>query len=398
MIAEPAALAGIRVVDFTWVGAGPFLTKPLADQGADVIKIESRTRTDSTRFMAPFAGGVRGINRSGYFANRNSSKRSITLDLKSSAGKQIALDLIATSDVVANNFTPHTLDRLGLGYGAAIARRADIIYLEMPMNGSVGPYSGDRGYGLTIAAAGGFLGLSGYPDRPPVGTGTNYPDHVPNPLHSAIAVLAALYHRDQTGQGQRIELAQLASTANIIGPALVAAELGETVQRTGNYDDAVLWQDVVPALGDDRWLAITIVDDGELATLTQILGLLDTALDTTSSTAQISQRVAAATLTRDAAELSAELCQAGIAASAVNDARDLLNDPQLAHRQHWVTLEHPEMGACVYDAPPYHSEATSADLRGPAPLLGADTWAVCHDILGMTREHYDDLDAQGAFG
>ena len=363
-----------------------------------MIKIESRTRTDPIRSMSPFAGGVRGVDRSGYFANRNSSKRSITLDLKAPDGKQIALDLIAASDVVTNNFTPHTLDRLGLGYQDAIARRADIIYLEMPMNGSVGPYSDHRGYGLTIAAAGGFLELSGYPDRPPVGTGTNYPDHVPNPLHGAIAVLAALHHRDRTGQGQHIELAQLASTANIIGPALIAAELGEPEQRTGNHDPAILWQDVVPTSGQDRWCAITLRDDIDLATLSQILDLTETALSATTSAEELGAQISAATRGRDNAELSAELCSAGIAVSPVNDARDLLADPQLLHRRRWVTLEHLEMGPCVYDAPPYRSETTSADLRAPAPLLGADTWAVCQEILGMTREQYDDLHAQGILG
>ncbi|CAN5409866.1 CaiB/BaiF CoA-transferase family protein [soil metagenome] len=391
-------LSGIRIVDFTWVGAGPFLTKPLADQGADVIKIESSTRTDPIRSMSPFARGVRGVNRSGYFANRNSSKRSITLDLKSDAGKQIALDLIEDSDVVANNFTPHTLDRLGLGYRDAQARRADIIYLEMPMNGSTGPYSGHRGYGLTIAAAGGFLELSGYPDRPPVGTGTNYPDHVPNPLHGAIAVLAALHHRDRTGEGQHIELAQLASTANVIGPALVAAELAEPETRTGNKDPGVLWQDVVPTLGEDRWCAITIRDEVDLGTLAKILDLPDTALSTTHGADTIAELISAATRGRDNVDLASELCQAGVAASPVHDARDLLTDPQLTHRRHWVTLEHPEMGPTVYDAPPYRSAGTSAALRGPAPLLGADTWAVCRDVLGMSRDRFDELHARGVFG
>nr|WP_296766826.1 CoA transferase [Rhodococcus sp. (in: high G+C Gram-positive bacteria)] len=393
---EPAILDGIRIVDFTWVGAGPFLTKPLADQGADVIKIESRNRTDPIRFMSPFADGIRGVDRSGYFANRNSSKKSICLDLKNPAGQEIAMSLIETSDVVANNYTPATLDRLGLGYADARKRRKDIIYIEMPMNGSVGPYSSHRGYGLTIAAAGGFLESSGYPDRPPVGTGTNYPDHVPNPLHGAIAVLAALRHRDRTGVGQHIELAQLASTANIVGPAVVAAALGRPVSRVGNDDASTLWQGVVRTQGPDRWCALTLRDEADVEAASSVLA--SSTLSGLRGRIEIGEEIAACVRERDAEDLAEQLCNAGIAASPVNDARDLLCDPQLVSREHWVTLDHPEMGPCVYDAPPYRSATTSPRLRTPAPLLGADTRLVCETILGISSTEFDLLESEGAFG
>ena len=395
MIPSGGPLTGIRIVDFTWVGAGPFLTKPLADQGADVIKIESTTRMDPIRSMPPYPPGGPGVDRSGYFANRNSSKRSICLDLKTPEGRDIAMDLIANSDVVANNYTPGTLDRLGLGYEQAIQRRPDIIYLEMPMNGSAGPYSSHRGYGLTIAAAGGLLELSGYPDRPPVGTGTNYPDHVPNPLHGAIAVLAALRHREQTGEGQHIELAQLASTSNIIGPSLIAAALGETEQRTGNDDVSVLWQGVVRTAGADRWCAITIADQQEAASLYEVLGLQPRVSGYRKD--EIQEDVTAAAASWNARDLADRLCGCGIAASPVNDAKDLIEDPQLTERKHWVSLNHPEMGSTIYDAPPYRSESTSPSLRSPAPLLGADTLEVCEEILGMDRNEFERLSTAGVF-
>ena len=140
-------MTGIRVADFSWVGAGPFLTKPLADHGADVVKVESRTRVDPIRSMAPFRDGVKGADRSGYFANRNSSKRSICLDLKHPRGRELALRLIEVSDVVVNNFSPGTMDRLGLGYDASRAVRPDVIYLEMPMLGTEGPHRDCRDTG-----------------------------------------------------------------------------------------------------------------------------------------------------------------------------------------------------------------------------------------------------------
>ncbi|KOV95534.1 MULTISPECIES: CaiB/BaiF CoA transferase family protein [unclassified Streptomyces] len=399
-------LDGVRVADFTWVGAGPFLTKPLADHGADVIKIESRTRTDPIRSMAPFRDGRPGVNRSGYFANRNSSKRSICLDLKTPRGKELALDLIAKSDVVASNFTPGTMDRLGLGYQDVLAVRPDVVYLEMPMQGNAGPHRDFRGYGLTIAAAGGLLGLTGHPERPPVGTGTNYPDHVPNPLHAAVAVLAALRRRYRTGEGQYIELAQLESTTNVIGPALLAAAAGVRIDRSANEDTVAAPHGVYPCAGEDRWCAIGVFTDGQWEALVRVLGNPAWAANASYATAggrwaarkELDEHVAAATTTREASELAEALTGEGVPAAAVSDAAHVLADPQLNARNHWKTLAHPEMGSSVYDNIPYRLSITPGRLRGPAPLLGADTRDICLDLLGLTPDEYEHLAAEGVVG
>jgi len=399
-------LTGLRVADFTWVGAGPFLTKPLADHGADVVKIESRTRTDPIRLMAPFRDGVPGPNRSGYFANRNSSKRSVCLDLKHPRGKELALQLIAESDVVANNYTPGTMDRLGLGYEQAKAVRPDVIYLEMPMNGVAGPYRDHRGYGLAIGAASGLLELCGYPDRPPVGTGTNYPDHVPNPLHAAVGVLAALRRRRHTGSGCYIELAQLESTVNAIGPAILAAAAGESVGRAGNDDPLAAPHGVYRCAGTDRWCAIAVNDDAQWVALTAVLnqpGWLarpewSTAAGRREHRRSIDVALGAAMADRDAVRLAGQLAAVGIAAAAVNDARDLLSDRQLVQRDHWATLDHPEMGPSIYDNIPYRLSGTPGRLRSPAPLLGADSRAVCVGLLGLPESEYDQLASEGVVG
>ncbi|AIJ24722.1 CaiB/BaiF CoA transferase family protein [Amycolatopsis methanolica] len=400
-------LEGVRVADFTWVGAGPFLTKPLADHGADVIKIESRTRTDPIRSMAPFRDGRPGVDRSGYFANRNSSKRSICLDLKHPAGRRIALDLIVRSDVVANNFTPGTMKRLGLDYETVRAIRPDIIYLEMPMQGTEGPYRDFRGYGLTIAAAGGLLGLSGYRDRPPVGTGTNYPDHVPNPLHAAVAVLAALRNRRRTGRGEYIELAQLESTVNAIGPAIVAGAAGAHPERSGNDDPVAAPHGVYPCSGDDTWCAIGVFDDAQWHALVAVLnappwaalGDLAQALDRRERRRELDELIAAETKAWDADDLATALTSAGVPAAPVRDADGVLNhDPQLAAREHWVWLDHPVMGPSVYDGIPYRMSRTSGRLRAPAPLLGADSHDVCTRLLGMDDKTYSELAREGVVG
>lgn len=400
-------LSGIRVADFSWVGAGPFLTKPLADHGADVVKVESRRRVDPIRSMAPFRDGVTGVERSGYFANRNSSKRSICLDLKHPRGRALALRLIEVSDIVVNNFSPGTMDRLGLGYDAARAVRPDVIYLEMPMMGTEGPHRDCRGYGLTIAAAGGLLGLTGYPDLPPVGTGTNYPDHVPNPLHGAVAVLAALRKRRRTGQGEYIELAQLESTVNAIGPAVVAAAAGAAPTRNGNADAAAAPHGVYRCAGDDQWCAIAAFGDEQWAAIRSVLRSqawdrypeLDTADGRRRCAGLVDDLVAAAARAWDAGRLADELTRRGVAASAVMTADTLLrSDPQLGARRHWVTLDHPVMGRSVYDGIPYRLSRTPGRLRSPAPLLGADTRDVCVDLLGVPEAAYEALELEGAVG
>jgi benzylsuccinate CoA-transferase BbsF subunit len=391
-VSKELPLQGIRIADFSWVGAGPFLTKPLADHGADVIKIESRSRVDPIRSMAPFQGGVKGLERSGYFANRNSSKRSICLDLKDSRGRELALRLTASSDVVVNNFSPGTMDRLGLGYDAVRAVQPDVVYLEMPMMGTEGPYRDCRGYGLTIAAAGGLLGLTGYAGVPPVGTGTNYPDHVPNPMHGAVAVLAALRKRRLTGQGEYIELAQLESTVNAIGPAVVAAAAGESVRPVGNDDPVGTPHGVYRCRGNDEWCAIAVFGDRQWAAMCNVLDTVTwdehPALDTATG-----RRLARPQLDRLIA-----LTDRGVAASAVQHADDLFADEQLRHRQHWVTLDHPVMGPTVYDGNPYRLSATPGRLRSPAPLLGADTRVVCTELLGVDEHTYEELERQGVVG
>lgn len=388
------ALADIRVADFTWVGAGPFLTKPLGDHGADVIKIESRSRLDPIRSMRPFRDGVPGLDRSGYFANRNSSKRSICLDLKHPEGLELARRLIANSDVVANNFSAGTMESLGLGYEEARELNPEVVYLDMPMQGVEGPHSGFRGYGLTIGAVSGFLDSTGWPDRAPVGTGTNFPDHVPNPLHAAIAVLAALRRRELTGEGEYIELAQLESTVNAIGPGVLeAAETGEPSVRHGNADPRYIAHGVYPTRGDDRWVAIAARDRHAWEALRRVLPGLPAA-----DAGDREVALAAATAPWDRDELSRALRTVGVAASPVNDAADLLADPQLRARGHWVALDHRVMGPSVYDAPPYRLSRTPGRLSRPAPLLGADTRDVCVDLLGLSGADWDRLHGEGIIG
>jgi crotonobetainyl-CoA:carnitine CoA-transferase CaiB-like acyl-CoA transferase len=325
-------LSGIRVTDFTWIGAGSYTTKILADAGADVVKIESSDRIDSLRLAAPYKDGIKGVNRSGYFADRNSSKRSLTLNMKHPRALGLVSRLLVQSDVISNNFTPGVMDRFGLGYDAVREIKPNIIYLAMSMQGGSGPQKHYLGYGATMAAVTGIQQLTGLPGREPAGTGTNYPDHIPNPCHAAFAVLAALRHRRRTGEGQRIDMAQTEPTV---------------AQRLARADDI----------------------DAQLNSETQGI---------------------------EVEELVERLQRHGVPAGRVSTAADVVRDPQLAHRNHWLTLNHLEMGPSLYNAQPFRYSRSSAGEARPAPLLGQHTQDICRELLGLDGDDIAQLVSDGA--
>jgi benzylsuccinate CoA-transferase BbsF subunit len=394
-------LHGVRVADFTWIGAGSFTTKLLADHGADVIKIESRGRMDSLRSSRPYKDGVAGINRSGYFADRNSSKRSITLNLKTQAGKDLARRLIQTSDIVANNFTPGTMEKFGLGYLDVREIKRDIIYIAMSMQGASGPEHKYLGYGLTMGALTGLQFLSGLPDREPAGTGTNFSDHIPNPCHAAFAILAALRHRRLTGEGQYIDVAQTEPTIALLGPTIADFSANDRIQeRSGNERAPRAPHGVFQCNGNDRWIAISAWRDESWSALCKVLGNPAFARSPEFRGAEgrwagrreIDAGIASIVRHWEAEALMSALQCAGVAAGVVRTAADIVDeDPQLQHRHHWVKLEHPEMGTSIYNAPPFRISGARATPVAPAPLLGQHTEEVLTEILGLDTAAVDDL-------
>jgi benzylsuccinate CoA-transferase BbsF subunit len=397
-------LEGIRITDFSWIGAGSYATKVLADLGADVVKIESRKAIDQLRTGGPFKDKVKGVNRSGYFADRNTSKRSMTLDMKHPRALDIVKKLLATTDIIANNFTPGVMDRFGLGYDAVRAIKPDIIYLSMSMHGAEGPESGYLGYGGSIAALTGLSALTGMPGRPPAGTGTNYPDHIPNPSHAAFAVLAALRHRRRTGKGQRIDLAQVEPMIALLGPTLLDYTVNRHNQEcTGNRHAWAAPHGVYRCKGDDRWIAIAVMNDDEWIALVEALGSPGWSGDARWSNLAARRQDAGAldklidgeTATWEAEKLMAALQAKGVSAGVVQNAEDVVaRDPQLAHRGHWIKLRHAEMGETIYNAPPFRFSRTLAGLRAAAPLLGEHTREICRH-LGYSDSEIDALAADG---
>lgn len=397
-------LRGIRIADFTWAGAGPFCTKVFSDFGAEVIKVESSSRVDPVRSGGPYKDGVPGINRSGYFASRNSGKKSISLDLKSEEGKKLALRLIQESDVVTNNFGPGVMQRLGLGYDDVKKIKPDIIHLSMPMYGQEGPLASLLGVGMTISAVSGLLWLTAYGPNDPVGPGTHFPDHAANPYHAAFAILGALRYRRQTGRGMRIDLAQVESTINFVGPAVV--EYGTTGQepvQTGNRSVADAPHNLFKCSGDDAWCAIAVQDNDQWLALATVMQNTELLQDQTLRNSEnrlkriddIEARVASWVATQTAADVVQILQQAGVPSSIVARSKDLLTDnPHLAERGYWQQIDHPEVGETTFTSPPYLIDGKRLELKRP-PLIGEHTEMVLRDILGCDTQEIARLKAEG---
>lgn len=399
-------LAGIRVLDFSWGGAGPFATKALADHGAEVIKIETSTHYDFSRTMGPYAGGRKGVNFSAYNANRNSSKLSVTLNLKTKEAAELARRLAPSCDVVVNNFRAGTLEKLGLGYQDLAALRSDIIYVSMPLQGSAGPQAEYSGVGHTLNVLAGIFGVTGYANERPIGPGTNFPDHAVNPGHALIAILGALMHRRRTGRGQYIEVSQLESTMNLLGPHILAYSATRTNPRpAGNTSTERAPYGVFRAV-DDRWLAISVGDDAQWRGLCAVAEGRPWASDPRFATA--AQRLAHAS-ELDAAvrawvegqephALMTRLQERGVPAGVVAKADDLVDrDPQLVARGHFVRREHPATEPIVYNGIPYRLSRTPGSIRHRAPLLGEHNALVIKEWLGMDDAEYERLAQAGVF-
>jgi benzylsuccinate CoA-transferase BbsF subunit len=387
-------LPPLRVLDFCWVGAGAFVTRILADLGADVIKIESRAHPDSLRLSGPHKAGAKPLESSGYFASRNTGKKSFALNMAHPQGQRIAFELARHCSIVTNNFRPGVMQKWGLGYEQITAINPSVIYLSMPMQGSKGPNSGYIGFGSTIAALCGLVSRAGLPGRPPLGTGTHYPDHIPNPGHSLVALLAAIFHRARTGEGQYIELAQIESTVNMMGPALLDwSATGAVPVATGNRRAGSVPRGVFPCAGMDRWCAIEVADDDRWLGLGAALGspawMRDTRFATTAGRTEhedeIERELGRLTAAFDAADLMRRLQQHGVAASVVETNADVTTDPQLLARGYWQNVAHAEMGNVLANVPPFITDSGERRCPGPPPLLGEHTIEVATSILGYDQ-------------
>ncbi|HLC29086.1 MAG TPA: CoA transferase [Dehalococcoidia bacterium] len=411
---ERLALESVKVADFSWFGAGPICGRLLADYGATVVRVESETHIDALRTVAPFAKGKTGYNVSGYFNNYNAGKLGILLNLNTDEGKRIALRLVEWADVFLTNITPRVIERWGLTYDKIVEINPQIIAVYQPMQGFDGPQRDFLGFGSVLTPIAGYSHVSGFPGRPPMGPGTNYPDYVINPGHTFVAIMAALHYRNRTGKGQRVECAQLESSAAPLGPAIFDYTANGRVQGPpGNglpYAAPHNAFKCAPASDggrpmDERWIAIACFSDEEWQSLVEAMGKPDWAPDAKFATlarrkaneAELDQQIAAWTADKEAYSLMEDLQRRGVPAGVVQSAREMLDlDEHLKSRGYYAYIEHPEAGLCAHDGPPFLLSKTPGRIRSPAPLLGEHTEYVCKEILGLDDDGIAELMVAGA--
>jgi benzylsuccinate CoA-transferase BbsF subunit len=395
-------LDGVRVADFTWVWAGPTCTMQLAHMGAEVIRMESMRRMCFLRTLPPWPEGRPGPNRSGYFNQYNQGKRSILLDLSKPEGVEIAKKLVAVSDIAAENFAGKVIDRLGLGYEELRKVNEDIIMISMSGYGATGPESDYVSYGPAQVPLSGMSSLTGYIGWQPMHVGMSYGDPTAG-LHAAFAVLSALYHREQTGEGQYIDMSQWESTMVVLGEGIMDYTMnGTQPPRMGNRVPHMAPHGIFRCAGDPPaagWISIAVGSDDEWRALAELMGKPELAQD--SRFATLSDRKA----NEDALEAAVEewtssldplevreRCQAaGVAAFPPMMNRELADDPHLVERGFFVQKEHPEIGAMKHAGIPWKMSETPCEVWRPAPVMGQDNDYVYGEILGLSSQQIQDL-------
>ena len=406
-------LRGVKVADFSWIGVGPVTIKYLADHGATVVHIESQTRPDGLRLGPPFRDQEPGINRSAFFANFNSSKKGVSINLNHPKGPEVARRVIAWADVVAESYTAGTMGRWGLDYESVRRWKPEIIYYSTCQMGQTGPWASQPGFGVQMAALTGFYHLTSWPDRAPAGPYGAYTDFI-NPRFGAVAILAALEHRDRTGVGQHVDLSQLEGGLQFMGPMVMEyLNNGHDPEPCGNQDPQACPHGAYPCRGEERWIAIAVFTDAQWEALCRVAqshtgnDAEDAAWSSDhrfrtfqgrkAQEKNLEEAMSRWTRSFDAHELMTLLQAEGVPAGVVQTCEELYKDPQLAHRGAFVELEHLEIGRHRYDGVPFHLSRTPGGPHQAAPCLGQDNEEVFKGVLGMSDEEYNTLQADGVF-
>ena len=403
-MAEQLPFEGLKVADFSWVAVGPITSKYLGDHGATVVRVETEGRPDILRVAGPFKDGVPGPNRSHFYGDFNSSKVGLSLDLKNPAGLDIACRLIEWADVYFESFTPGTMDALGMGYEKARSLNPSILMVSTCLMGQTGAARSLAGYGFHAGAIAGYYDITGWPDLPPDGPWTAYTDVV-SPRFISALVMAALDHRRRTGQGQHIDAAQMEMGVQFLAPQIIDYNAsGKIVSRNGNRSDVAAPQGAYPCAGDDQWCAIAVDTEQQWEDLRLTMGdpewagtdRFKSVEDRLSNHDEIDGHIGQWTMDKTAQEVMELLQSHGVPSGVVQRSSDLLQDPQLAHRNLYRYMDHPEMGNIPYTGHQFRIQGYDSGPRSPAPLLGQHNEYVLKDLLGMTDEDMIEAVIAGA--
>lgn len=398
----------MKVVDFCWVVAGPLIGRALADFGATVVRVESSGRIETARFMPPYVNGEPSAESSALYGTCNAGKLGMTLKLGTEDGREIARMLAGWADVVIESFSPGQMAKWGLDYDTLRRDKPSLIMLSTSINGQNGPHAQLAGYGNVGAALSGFQYITGWPDRAPIGPFGPYTDYV-GPRFSLAALLAALEHRDRTGDGCYLDVAQVEAGLWLQAPEIAdCVANGTIVTRLGDADREFARHGVFKCRPDagsdeDRYVAVVVTDEAEWAALTETIDRPDlrddprcySAEGRLEQAARIEAAISEWTADRDVETAEAALQRAGVPAHRSSNSRDRAEDPQIAHRGHFIRLDHPVFGQTVVEGPRYLLSDTPGSVRRAAPTFGQHNDHVLTALLGLDVEQVARLTDEG---
>ncbi|MBU0928117.1 MAG: CoA transferase [Spirochaetes bacterium] len=394
----PKPLEGVRVLDLTRVLAGPFCTMMLSDLGAEIIKVEAPGTGDDSRAFGPFRNG-----QSLYFVNVNRGKKSIAIDLKSEEGKRVLVGLAKECDVVVENFRPGTMEKLGLGWDVLKAANPRLIYAAVSGFGHTGPDSGRPAYDILVQAMGGVMSITGWPDSPPTRVGLSMGD-ITAAVFCSTGITTALYQREKTGLGQKIDVSMLDCQLSILENALVRFQVdGRPPAPLGTRHPTITPFQAFRAA--DAWFVVAVGNDGLWKKFCEAMKRPDLLADARFATngdrtrhyAELLPELERLFEPRDRAEWLEILNGAGVPSAPVNTVEDVMRDRQLAARNMFVTVDDAAAGRVTIPGNPIKMESVPESATRPAaPAIGEHTDEVLRSTLGLDEAAIAALRAQGA--
>jgi len=396
----PKPLEGVRVLDLTRVLAGPFCTMMLADLGAEVVKVEVPGTGDDSRSFGPFRNG-----KSLYYITVNRGKKSVALDLKKEEGRALLLRLARKSDVVVENFRPGTMEKLGLGWDVLQKENPRLVYAAVSGFGHSGPDSRKPAYDILVQARGGVMSITGWPNSPPTRVGMSMGD-ITAAVFSSSGILAALYQREKTGKGQKVDVAMLDCQLAILENALVRYQVeGKAPGALGTRHPTITPFQAFRA--SDAWFVVAVGNDSLWKVFCEALDRPDlladprfaTNGDRTKNLTELIPELERVFARGTAAEWIALLDAAGVPSAPVNSVDKVMKDPQLIARNMLVTVEDPEVGTVIIPGNPIKMESLpESPTRAPAPGIGQDTEEILSGVLQLSAAEIEALRASGALG
>jgi len=391
-----SALQGIRVIDFGHVMAGPWCTMQLASLGAEVIKIETRARPDEQRAQHGH-GAADNLEANSNFFEINLGKKSVSINLSTGEGKDLAKRLVATADIVLENMRPGVMAKLGLDYPELVKVKPDLIMLSLSGFGATGPLRRYAAYNPCFTSVGGTSHLTGYSDKKP-NTMTNSGGDARAGTAAVFAALVALKFRQETGKGQYIDSSSSEVINSMIGDQMMDYAMNRrSPKRHGNSNSVMAPHNVYRCAGEDQWLSIAVASEVEWQGLVRAIGNPDWAANFATAEArkgdevQLDSLIGEWTADKDYVHAMHLLQAEGVAATPCFKASDLFNDPHILARGQVQEVDHPVLGQRKTITSPYRLSETPTAIRSTAPRLGEHSVQVFKEILGMPDEEITRL-------